>query len=77
MCEYFSLIKPVNGNGNYLIQIFVRFNCGRWLSKNQDDGSTERLLVADLVTKKQTTEQPKRASNSRFLFFKRCNIVLM
>lgn len=27
----------------------VRFNCGRWLGKGVDDGSTERLLVAELM----------------------------
>ena len=26
-----------------------RFPCSRWLSRNQDDGSTERLLIADII----------------------------
>ncbi|CAG2191681.1 DENND5 [Mytilus edulis] len=28
-----------------------RFNCGRWLGKGVDDGSTERLLVAELLSR--------------------------
>ena len=28
---------------------FSRFPCGRWLGKGVDDGSIERLLVAELV----------------------------
>ena len=33
-----------------------RFNCGRWLGKGVDDGSTERLLVAELVHSTVDTE---------------------
>ena len=33
-----------------------RFSCGRWLAKNMDDGSTERLLVAELMKTKGTVE---------------------
>lgn len=33
-----------------------RFSCGRWLAKNMDDGSTERLLVAELMKTKGTEE---------------------
>ena len=33
-----------------------RFSCGRWLAKNMDDGSTERLLVAELMKIKGTEE---------------------
>eukprot|EP00794_Sanderia_malayensis_P012905 gene12905-14235_t len=29
--------------------IQYRFPCDRWLSRNQDDGSTERLLIAELI----------------------------
>ncbi|OWF41370.1 DENN domain-containing protein 5B [Mizuhopecten yessoensis] len=28
-----------------------KFNCGRWLGKGVDDGSTERLLVAEIIPK--------------------------
>ena len=33
-----------------------RFSCGRWLARNMDDGSTERLLVAELMKIKGTEE---------------------
>ncbi|KAK7476297.1 hypothetical protein BaRGS_00032490, partial [Batillaria attramentaria] len=33
-----------------------KFNCGRWLGKGVDDGSTERLLVAELVHSTVNTE---------------------
>ncbi|XP_076445285.1 DENN domain-containing protein 5B-like isoform X3 [Babylonia areolata] len=47
-----------------------RFNCGRWLGKGVDDGSTERLLVAELVHSTVDTEsdevvvQPAPRTNS-------------
>ena len=31
------------------IFVFLSFPCGRWLGKSIDDGSIERLLVAELV----------------------------
>jgi hypothetical protein len=34
------------------ISFHFRFPCGRWLAKNVDDGSTERLLVAELIKTK-------------------------
>lgn len=36
--------------------LLYRFSCGRWLAKNMDDGSTERLLVAELMKCKGTLE---------------------
>ena len=29
--------------------VVSRFPCSRWLGRNVDDGSTERLLIAELV----------------------------
>ena len=37
-----------------------RFCCGRWLAKSMDDGSTERLLVAELMKPKGSPEGEKR-----------------
>lgn len=34
-----------------------RFPCGRWLGRGVDDGSTERLLVGTLVSKKEEIEE--------------------
>lgn len=34
-----------------------RFQCGRWLAKSQDDGSTERLLIAEMVNLKRMNEK--------------------
>lgn len=34
---------------------FFRFPCGRWLGKMVDDGSTERLLVAQLLPQHSDT----------------------
>ena len=36
--------------------MFHRFTCGRWLGKGIDDGSIERLLVAELLSKDVDTE---------------------
>jgi hypothetical protein len=36
-----------------------KFNCGRWLGKGVDDGSTERLLVAELVHSTENTDSGK------------------
>lgn len=37
----------------FIFEIFIflcfRFPCGRWLGKGVDDGSTERLLVGEMV----------------------------
>ena len=40
----------------YQYVIFHRFTCGRWLGKGIDDGSIERLLVAELLSKDVDTE---------------------
>lgn len=32
--------------------MYFRFKCGRWLGKGVDDGSTERLLVAELMSRR-------------------------
>lgn len=42
--------------GNTILIDMCRFSCGRWLAKNMDDGSTERLLVAELMKIKGTEE---------------------
>ena len=34
-----------------IVSILNSFPCGRWLAKSNDDGSTERLLVAELQEK--------------------------
>lgn len=33
-----------------------RFPCGRWLGKGVDDGSTERLLVGEMVPRDYDTD---------------------
>ena len=43
-------------HGNMILVDTCRFSCGRWLAKNMDDGSTERLLVAELMKIKGTEE---------------------
>ena len=43
-------------HSNMLLVDWGRFSCGRWLAKNMDDGSTERLLVAELMKIKGTEE---------------------
>lgn len=43
-------------HSNTVLVDFGRFSCGRWLAKNMDDGSTERLLVAELMKIKGTEE---------------------
>lgn len=35
---------------------FFRFPCGRWLGKGVDDGSTERLLVGEMVPRDYDTD---------------------
>ena len=40
----------------YQYIIYHRFTCGRWLGKGIDDGSIERLLVAELLSKDVDTE---------------------
>lgn len=42
--------------------IFDRFQCGRWLAKNLDDGSTERLLVAELLNVKRVSDRKPSSS---------------
>ncbi|XP_028409168.1 DENN domain-containing protein 5B-like isoform X2 [Dendronephthya gigantea] len=41
-----------------------RFPCGRWLAKSNDDGSTERLLVAELQQKQNNNNEECGGSNS-------------
>jgi len=41
---------------NMILVDLGRFSCGRWLAKNMDDGSTERLLVAELMKIKGNEE---------------------
>lgn len=57
LVTYFS-INVLKERMNFRINIYnllnTRFVCGRWLGKGVDDGSTERLLVAELVP--QTTD---------------------
>ena len=36
--------------------LFYRFTCNRWLGKGVDDGSIERLLVAELLPHDTDTE---------------------
>lgn len=36
---------------------FCRFACGRWLGRGVDDGSTERLLVGQLVPRTVDSEE--------------------
>ena len=43
-------------HGNMTLIDLGRFSCGRWLAKNMDDGSTERLLVAELLKIKGNEE---------------------
>ena len=35
---------------------YKRFTCGRWLGRGVDDGSIERLLVAELLPQNADTE---------------------
>lgn len=39
------------------MRVFFRFPCGRWLGRGVDDGSTERLLVGTLVSKKEDIDE--------------------
>ncbi|CAB4025560.1 DENN domain-containing 5B-like [Paramuricea clavata] len=41
-----------------------RFPCGRWLAKSNDDGSTERLLVAELQEKQTNNNEESGNSTS-------------
>ena len=43
--RYASLTKIFSLNS-------LRFPCGRWLSRNEDDGSIDRFLVGERVTQK-------------------------
>lgn len=36
--------------------LLLRFPCGRWLGKGVDDGSSERLLVAERVAHSADSE---------------------
>lgn len=40
-----------------LIKFDFRFPCGRWLGRGIDDGSTERLLVGQLVPRTVDSEE--------------------
>jgi hypothetical protein len=48
------------------VKTLCRFPCGRWLAKSNDDGSTERLLVAELQEK-----QTNNNEGLRIIFLKR------
>ncbi|XP_029199250.2 DENN domain-containing protein 5B-like [Acropora millepora] len=50
---------------NEVTSHIYRFPCGRWLAKNMDDGSTERLLVAELMKCKGTLEDGNLAEVCR------------
>ncbi|XP_078359146.1 DENN domain-containing protein 5B-like isoform X2 [Oculina patagonica] len=50
---------------NEVTSHIYRFSCGRWLAKNMDDGSTERLLVAELMKTKGTEEDGNLAEVCR------------
>ncbi|XP_073241179.1 DENN domain-containing protein 5B-like [Porites lutea] len=50
---------------NEVTSHIYRFSCGRWLAKNMDDGSTERLLVAELMKTKGTVEDGNLAEVCR------------
>lgn len=39
------------------VKYFFRFACGRWLGRGVDDGSTERLLVGQLVPRTVDSEE--------------------
>ncbi|ESO93313.1 hypothetical protein LOTGIDRAFT_232739 [Lottia gigantea] len=49
LVEYVLVRNEVTGHT-------YRYNCGRWLGKGVDDGSIERLLVAELMPHKKETE---------------------
>lgn len=40
----------------FLYKLYFRFPCGRWLGKGIDDGSTERLLVGEMVPRDYDAE---------------------
>ncbi|XP_066150244.1 DENN domain-containing protein 5B [Euwallacea fornicatus] len=42
---------------NYVTGHTYRFTCGRWLGRGIDDGSTERLLVGNLLSLKKEEEE--------------------
>lgn len=50
---------------NEVTSHIYRFSCGQWLAKNMDDGSTERLLVAELMKTKGTVEDGNLAEVCR------------
>ncbi|CAG9836682.1 unnamed protein product [Diabrotica balteata] len=39
------------------LNLNIRFPCGRWLGRGVDDGSTERLLVGSLMSRKEEVEE--------------------
>jgi hypothetical protein len=58
------------GNSSFLYYAFkvyaqlnktCRFPCGRWLAKSNDDGSTERLLVAELQQRQTNNNEGWRS----------------
>ncbi|XP_047141375.1 DENN domain-containing protein 5B isoform X1 [Hydra vulgaris] len=56
--EYVIVSNEVTGH-------MYRFQCGRWLSKNEDDGSTERLLIASMQNH-FSERKPTQKHNSSF-----------
>ncbi|CAG9861723.1 unnamed protein product [Phyllotreta striolata] len=50
MVDYIIVRNDITGH-------VYRFPCGRWLGRGVDDGSTERLLVGSLVSRKEEVEE--------------------
>uniref|UniRef100_A0A7M5X9F3 DENN domain-containing protein 5A n=1 Tax=Clytia hemisphaerica TaxID=252671 RepID=A0A7M5X9F3_9CNID len=58
--EFVAVMNEVTGHT-------YKFQCGRWLAKNQDDGSTERLLVAELLNVKRRNERKQSSHQTLYL----------
>ncbi|XP_028143559.1 DENN domain-containing protein 5B [Diabrotica virgifera virgifera] len=50
MIEYIFVRNDISGHT-------YKFPCGRWLGRGVDDGSTERLLVGSLMSRKEEVEE--------------------
>ncbi|XP_018572817.1 DENN domain-containing protein 5B isoform X2 [Anoplophora glabripennis] len=57
MIDYIIIRNEITGHT-------YKFSCGRWLGRGVDDGSTERLLVGTLISKKEEMEESVRSCNS-------------
>lgn len=60
-----SRIKLLILSGDWYNVVFIlRFPCGRWLGKGVDDGSTERLLVGNVLPRQAANEEVPLSKNT-------------